>query len=62
MASLDAEERQAVEAMTRGMMNKLLHGPLTALKAAARDGDFEAMEAIRAAFTGDRKSGQGGGE
>jgi glutamyl-tRNA reductase len=60
MASLDEEERQAVEQLTRGMMNKLLHGPLTALKTAARTGDLEAMEAIRNAFAvSTEKSGDG---
>jgi glutamyl-tRNA reductase len=53
LASLDAEERRAVEDMTRNLLNKMLHGPLTALKAAAREGDEEAMRAIREALAGE---------
>jgi glutamyl-tRNA reductase len=56
LANLDEEERQAVDDLTRGLVNKLLHGPLTALKAAARDGDVETLEAIRAALAGDSRS------
>ncbi len=36
--------------MTRGLMNKFLHQPLRALKAAAREGDLATVEAIRTAF------------
>jgi glutamyl-tRNA reductase len=32
LGSLTTEQRQAVEALTRGMMNKILHGPITELK------------------------------
>jgi glutamyl-tRNA reductase len=40
----------AVEAVTRGLVNKFLHHPLQALKAAARDGDSDALDIIREAF------------
>jgi glutamyl-tRNA reductase len=53
LAGLDAEERKAVDDLTRSLLNKLLHGPMVALKAAARDGDEEAMRAIRQALAGD---------
>lgn len=32
LASLTPEQREAVESMTQGMMNKVLHGPVTELK------------------------------
>lgn len=32
LAALTPEQRQAVEAMTRGIVNKILHGPVTELK------------------------------
>jgi len=32
LGSLTPEQRQAVEALTRGIMNKILHGPITELK------------------------------
>jgi glutamyl-tRNA reductase len=35
LASLNAEQQQAVEALTRGMLNKILHGPLTEMKSGA---------------------------
>lgn len=57
LASLDEEERIAVEEMTRGLLAKLMHGPLTALRAAARDGDSDALDALRAALT--RKNSPG---
>jgi glutamyl-tRNA reductase len=53
LAALDPQARAAVEEVSRGLLQKVLHGPLTALKTAARDGDAEALRAIRAAFTGD---------
>jgi glutamyl-tRNA reductase len=35
LTSLTPEQRQAVDALTRGMMNKILHGPITELKSGA---------------------------
>jgi glutamyl-tRNA reductase len=35
LASLNAEQQEAVEALTRGMLNKILHGPLTEMKSGA---------------------------
>ena len=35
LASLSPEQRQVVDALTRGMMNKILHGPITELKSGA---------------------------
>jgi glutamyl-tRNA reductase len=50
LQSLTPPQQAAVEAMTRGLMNKFLHQPLKMLKAAAREGDAATVEAIRAAF------------
>ena len=50
LRSLTEAQLAAVEAMTRSLMNKFLHQPLQMLKAAAREGDAAAVEAIRAAF------------
>jgi glutamyl-tRNA reductase len=32
LGNLTPEQRQAVDALTRGIMNKILHGPITELK------------------------------
>jgi len=53
LAALDPRARAAVEEVSRGLLQKVLHGPLTALKNAAREGDAEALRAIRVALTGD---------
>ena len=50
LQSLTAEQMAAVDAVTRGLVNKFLHHPLQALKAAAREGDESAIDAIRTAF------------
>lgn len=36
LGALTPEQESAIEAMTRGIMNKVLHNPITALKSAAR--------------------------
>lgn len=43
---LTAEQLAAVEALTRGLVNKFLHPPMQALKQAARDGDQVRLEAV----------------
>jgi glutamyl-tRNA reductase len=50
LQSLTPEQLAAVEAVTRGLVNKFLHHPLQALKSAAREGDVAAIDAIRGAF------------
>jgi glutamyl-tRNA reductase len=50
LQSLSQEQQEAVEGLTRGLMNKFMHMPLQALKAAAREGDAAALETIRAMF------------
>jgi glutamyl-tRNA reductase len=46
LGPLTAEQLAAVEALTRGLVNKFLHPPMQALKQAARDGDDSRIEAL----------------
>jgi len=46
LGSLTAEQAAAVEALTRGLVNKFLHPPMQALKQAAREDDSVRLEAL----------------
>ena len=46
LGSLTAEQIAAVEALTRGLVNKFLHPPMQALKQAARQDDAVRLEAL----------------
>ncbi|MGD0941448.1 MAG: glutamyl-tRNA reductase [Terracidiphilus sp.] len=46
LGSLTAEQIAAVEALTRGLMNKFLHPPMQALKQAARENDAVRIDAL----------------
>ena len=46
LGPLSAEQLAAVEALTRGLVNKFLHPPMQALKQAARDGDETRIETL----------------
>ena len=46
LGPLTPEQLAAVEALTRGLVNKFLHSPMQALKQAARDGDESRLEAL----------------
>ncbi|MGC9158519.1 MAG: hypothetical protein ACP5FH_05965, partial [Terracidiphilus sp.] len=46
LGSLTAEQAAAVEALTRGLVNKFLHPPMQALKQAARENDATRLEAL----------------
>jgi glutamyl-tRNA reductase len=46
LGSLNTEQLAAVEALTRGLMNKFLHPPMQALKQAARENDAARLEAL----------------
>jgi glutamyl-tRNA reductase len=50
LQGLTAEQQTAVDALTRGLVNKFLHRPVQAMKAAAGEGNSAAVEAIREAF------------
>jgi glutamyl-tRNA reductase len=57
LGSMSAEQEQAIEAMTRGIVNKILHAPLTTLKSAARSREAEStsvIELVRKLFRLDR--------
>jgi glutamyl-tRNA reductase len=43
LAGMTPEQRQAVDALTRGMMNKILHGPITELKSGAGEPENVAL-------------------
>lgn len=51
LGSLNAEQLAAVEALTRGLVNKFLHPPMQALKQAARENDRVRMEALCEAWS-----------
>ena len=46
LGALTPEQLAAVEALTRGLVNKFLHPPMQALKQAARDGDDARLEVL----------------
>jgi len=46
LGSLTAEQAAAVEALTRGLVNKFLHPPMQALKQAARESDAVRLDAL----------------
>jgi glutamyl-tRNA reductase len=46
LSGLNAEQLAAVEALTRGLVNKFLHPPMQALKQAAREGDAERLDVL----------------
>jgi glutamyl-tRNA reductase len=46
LGTLSAEQLAAVEALTRGLVNKFLHPPMQALKQAAREGDSARLDAL----------------
>jgi glutamyl-tRNA reductase len=52
LQSLSPEQQAAVEALTRGLVNKFLHQPVQAIKAAASEGNSAGVEALREAFGG----------
>jgi len=51
LGSLSAEQVAAVEALTRGLMNKFLHPPMQALKQAAREGNAARLDALCEAWS-----------
>ena len=46
LGTLTAEQLAAVEALTRGLVNKFLHPPMQALKQAAREGDSARLDVL----------------
>jgi glutamyl-tRNA reductase len=46
LGTLTEEQLAAVEALTRGLVNKFLHPPMQALKQAAREGDSARLDVL----------------
>jgi glutamyl-tRNA reductase len=46
LSNFSEEQIAAVDALTRGLVNKFLHPPMTALKQAAREGDSARLDAL----------------
>jgi glutamyl-tRNA reductase len=46
LASLDDQQREAVDAMTRALVKKLLHAPLGHVRTAAREGDDARLQTL----------------
>ncbi len=57
LAGLSSEQLQAVEQVTRALVNKLQHAPIQAIKRAAREGDRETLAVIQTVL--DMGSGPG---
>ncbi|MBS1798702.1 MAG: glutamyl-tRNA reductase [Acidobacteria bacterium] len=60
LAGLTEEQQAAVDALTRSLINKFLHAPMTALREAARDGDARTLQELETLYTSQprNKSGQ----
>lgn len=52
LGALTSEQEMAIEALTRGIVNKIMHTPITALKSAAREGEraTTVVEIVRKLF------------
>lgn len=50
LSNLTVEQRQAVESLTRSLVNKIQHTPIQAIKRAAREGDRETLHVIQNMF------------
>lgn len=61
LGKLTPEQELAVEAMTRGIVNKIMHAPVTTLKSAAKDPEATTViELIRRVFNlSEKKAGEG---
>ena len=55
LKGLGDKERQAVDVVTKGIINKLLHGPMSYLRSDDRDGDKATVRQIEQIFMLDRE-------
>jgi len=64
LGHLTAEQEMAVEAMTRGIVNKIMHTPISTLKSAARDPEATTViDLVRRLFNlHEKKSAKSGGQ
>ncbi len=54
LSTLTPEQQAAVESLTRSMMNKFLHAPMTGMRQSANEGDAQALAILRRLFTRER--------
>lgn len=54
LADLTPQQQEAVEALTRSLMNKFLHAPLTGMRQSANEGDAHTLAVLQRLFTRDR--------
>jgi len=61
LGPLSAEQELAIEALTRGIVNKVMHTPIRTLKTAARDSESTTVvDVVKRLFNlQDKKSGEG---
>jgi len=60
LGQLSTEQEMAIEAMTRGIVNKIMHTPITTLKSAAREAEATTVvEIIRRLFNLQQKASRG---
>jgi len=52
--TLTPEQQEAVDALTRSMMNKFLHAPMTGMRRSANEGDSATLTIIQRLFSRDR--------
>ncbi|HMV68589.1 MAG TPA: glutamyl-tRNA reductase, partial [Myxococcota bacterium] len=53
---LTDDQREHVDAMTRALVKKMLHGPIRAMREAAEAGDAERVQGLLAAFEDDHEA------
>ncbi len=56
LSGLTADQQAAVDALTRSLINKFLHAPMTALREAAREGDAQALAELESLYTNHSRS------
>ena len=54
LSALTPEQQETVDALTRSMMNKFLHAPMTGLRKSANEGDATTLGVIQRLFSRDR--------
>ena len=62
LGDLDMQQQAAVEAMTRALVKKVLHRPLSQARALAEEGETMKLDVLLAALRPDGKASPSGGE
>ncbi len=55
LSGLTPEQHHAVDLLTKSMMNKFLHAPITGMRQSANEGDGSALSALKRLFLRDRE-------